>query len=168
MPYKNTQSKEAKESQRRRNKTYYEKSKGKEVKKTIPENKKCSSCGETKNWEEFHLRKDRASGLTSWCKECLKEHADKYSEKARMVRRMRDFNITEDEIKALYDKHNCRCAICGIEESKTKKKSLCIDHDHKTGKIRGLLCDDCNVGLGRFKDDVENLGQAMKYLNKHN
>ncbi len=43
-------------------------------------------------------------------------------------------------------------------------KGLCVDHDHKTGEIRGLLCDSCNNGLGRFKDNPEILASALSYL----
>ena len=45
---------------------------------------------------------------------------------------------------------------------------LVVDHCHKTGKIRGLICDSCNVGLGRFKDNIDNLKNAIKYLEKNN
>lgn len=56
------------------------------------------------------------------------------------------------------------CGICGATESSGGKKQLHVDHDHTTGKIRGLLCNHCNLGIGHFKDDTELLQAAIKYL----
>ena len=57
------------------------------------------------------------------------------------------------------------CAICG---AKPKGRRLAVDHDHKTGKIRGLLCMPCNTALGKFRDDPKLLRKAIKYLEKAN
>jgi ribosomal protein S14 len=66
--------------------------------------------------------------------------------------------------KMLKEQDN-KCKICGSEETRNVKyEFLCVDHCHETGKVRGLLCDFCNVGLGRFEDDIERLGSAIKYL----
>jgi len=56
------------------------------------------------------------------------------------------------------------CAICGNPGG---KKRLCVDHDHVTGKIRGILCDNCNVGIGRLKDDIGLLYRAIDYLEEY-
>jgi len=64
-------------------------------------------------------------------------------------------------------KQNGKCAICKKPETRktgNKIRELSIDHCHKTGKVRGLLCDSCNNGLGRFKDSVKLLESALKYL----
>ena len=62
------------------------------------------------------------------------------------------------------------CAICGKKETrKSRYGGICklhIDHDHKTKKIRGLLCHKCNNGLGNFRDNIENLDRAKKYLER--
>jgi len=63
----------------------------------------------------------------------------------------------------LWKKQKGCCAICGVKS----ERQLLVDHDHKTGKIRGLLCRDCNVGLGYFRDSKESLKKAIKYLAKN-
>lgn len=54
-----------------------------------------------------------------------------------------------------------KCEICGEKEN---KKKLCIDHNHETGELRGILCSKCNSALGLFKDNIENLKKAIEYL----
>jgi hypothetical protein len=63
------------------------------------------------------------------------------------------------EYQRLIDKSGGRCAICENDE-----KDLVIDHDHKTGKVRGLLCRQCNSGLGMFGDSMDILKAAILYL----
>lgn len=65
----------------------------------------------------------------------------------------------------LYKKAESRCMICGKSESKNGRK-LAVDHSHNNSNIRGLLCDECNRGLGYFKDDPKLLDNAIKYLEK--
>ena len=65
---------------------------------------------------------------------------------------------------AKIDEQKNMCAICG---RKDESKVLCVDHDHKTGTIRGLLCNGCNVGLGNLKDDIQILQSAIAYLHKY-
>ena len=93
---------------------------------------------------------------------------DKWSEcwkKRTTNRRIKQFGINEEKYNKMVEKVNNRCEICG-KHTKELKKSLCIDHDHNTGKIRGLLCSDCNVAIGRFKDNINSIKNAIKYLTK--
>lgn len=65
---------------------------------------------------------------------------------------------------------NYKCAICGQEISlfgSSQKLIAHVDHDHKTGKVRGLLCKECNTGLGKFRDNIEYLLSAVSYLKKN-
>jgi len=75
------------------------------------------------------------------------------------IQRERKYNLTEGEFYELFDKQDGRCAICHVEMDKP-----CVDHDHKTGRVRGLLCTQCNTGLGMFKDSIRNLASAIVYL----
>lgn len=79
-------------------------------------------------------------------------------------------NLTEESYSQLLKEQNGVCKICQSQETatngrSTKIKDLAIDHDHKTGKVRGLLCSRCNRGLGLFRDDVSVLKSAIDYLN---
>ena len=68
------------------------------------------------------------------------------------------------ELEAIYASHAGRCDICGHEPGKRK---LVLDHCHETGKLRGLLCGNCNKGLGFFKDNASVLELAIRYLKHH-
>lgn len=84
----------------------------------------------------------------------------------------RKYNISPDDVFRLYKKQDGRCAICKIrgdvrELGFVKKKPLCVDHDHDTGAVRGLLCGPCNLGIGKLADDPVIIANAVKYLKKH-
>lgn len=76
------------------------------------------------------------------------------------------YGLSEKEHKHLLKEQNYKCAICGIPQSELRT-ALCVDHDHKTGKIRGLLCTLCNQGLGSFRDNQSNIENALYYLILH-
>lgn len=82
--------------------------------------------------------------------------------------RLKRHGMTEAEYLAMHDDQGGTCAICREPESKTDKNGrrflLCIDHDHDTGQVRGLLCQECNKGLGAFDDDPDRLKAAAEYL----
>lgn len=76
------------------------------------------------------------------------------------------YGISLDQFDKLLEKQKYTCDICN-KPSQTKNRRLCVDHDHITGKVRGLLCDLCNTALGKFQEDRELLLKAEKYLKKH-
>src|SRR5262245_45851272 len=76
------------------------------------------------------------------------------------------FNLSEAEYAELIELHQNACAICRRPES-IKGRMLAVDHDHKTGKIRGLLCHGCNVALGHLKEDENLIWNMLEYIKKH-
>ena len=77
------------------------------------------------------------------------------------------YGITQiDYDRMLLDQDGC-CAICGSPSPGRGNKYFSVDHDHVTNKVRQLLCDPCNNGLGRFKDNLEVMRKAIAYLEKH-
>jgi hypothetical protein len=86
-------------------------------------------------------------------------------EQARSLRN--NFNLSLEEYKRMWDSQGGLCAICNQPETHKrngKTKNLAVDHDHQTGKIRGLLCFDCNTGIGKLKEDASILLSAIHYL----
>lgn len=81
----------------------------------------------------------------------------------RYLRLYRKYNMTIDDYNQMFDNQEGKCKICGTHKLELKRR-LSVDHCHKTGKIRGLLCSNCNHGLGSFKDSVSFLENAINYL----
>lgn len=75
------------------------------------------------------------------------------------------YGLTEEDYARMLETQNDRCAICGKPQIDSKDGRFHVDHDHKTGRVRGLLCDRCNVGLGSFEDNPQRLVLAARYLN---
>ena len=137
----------------------------------------CSKCGELKELKDYPYRKE-TNKYRPYCKECKnKEGREWYKKgcnaektKAQVRKYKRDnkdklrcsrHNIETDILYNMLDKQQYTCKICGI---KGTIKTLFIDHNHSTGKVRGLLCHYCNTGLGFFKDSTSSLKSAIKYL----
>ena len=115
----------------------------------------------TRRWREKHPENNYAA-VKRWAQ----RHPDKviayrrkYRERAGVLNIVRSFGVSEVEARRLFKIR--RCAICG-----TTKGRFHTDHNHKTGKVRGRLCLNCNNGLGRFKDDARLLQKALRYLKK--
>lgn len=82
-------------------------------------------------------------------------------------RRFRKYGLNKEKYLKILASQNYVCAICSRPETclfKGKVKTLSIDHDHKTGRVRGLLCSKCNSGLGYYEDSVDRLRNAALYL----
>jgi len=89
-------------------------------------------------------------------------------QKGRALRE--SFGISLEQYQKMHDEQDGKCKICCQPETQMrngKVRALAVDHDHKTGKIRGLLCSDCNTGIGKLKDDPNVLRKAADYLETH-
>ena len=122
--------------------------------------KTCNKCG--KNFpatlDYFYKNVKGEFGLYSCCKICCKER-DK--EKHLVYA----YGITEGDWWGLFKQQKGKCVICKRHQSKLTK-TLVVDHDHKTGEIRALLCNNCNALLGYAGEDTKVLLSAIKYLEK--
>lgn len=76
------------------------------------------------------------------------------------------YGLSELDYNQMVENQEGKCKICGIAAKDAMWGVLVVDHCHKTGKIRGLLCNSCNVGLGKFKDTPELIEKALRYLNE--
>lgn len=134
----------------------------------------CSKCSVEKSEEEFYKK---GSGRQSYCKQCAKDVRNIWNkenpEKAKIQRkaaRVRRYGIDLVQYAELFDLQNGQCAICNRVfqniggKSENAKEAAYIDHDHATGRVRGLLCNWCNAGLGNFYDNKDYLRSAIDYL----
>ena len=94
-----------------------------------------------------------------WCRECNRKANYERHAKTR-------YGLTRTQIDEMRENVGYRCEICEREE-KTLTRQLHIDHCHESGKIRGMLCVNCNVALGNAKDSIEILELMIRYLRKH-
>lgn len=151
----------------------------------IENRKYCRECGIYLRIEEFKkltspsALKKNPDGYYWCCNSCYKnktwifspnnEPANrKIRRKEKRLRRIISvetiYGLTEERYFEKIKEQGNLCAICG---KKDEGRVLCVDHDHKTGQVRGLLCNNCNVGLGNLKDDIQILQSAIGYLHKY-
>lgn len=131
--------------------------------------KVCCSCKIEKDFTEFNKNKKGKLGVHSRCRDCTKQVSKEiYKRLGKNWYLKSTYGITEEDLKQLHEDQLGKCAICytPIELSERTKRSACVDHCHITGKVRGLLCNHCNRGLGMFRDNIENLRFAIEYLQK--
>ena len=143
--------------------------------------KTCVKCLHRKHFDNFTDQSKAPDGKCNTCRDCLKKY--RQETKQRQQAWSKQYNKDNGEYiryKRLNDKYGVnkewyeqtlkdqdhRCAICGTLEAKGNgNKHFHVDHDHDTGKVRGLLCAECNTGLGKFQDSVDVLHKAISYLN---
>lgn len=93
-----------------------------------------------------------------------KRNPEKFKLNQERYRLRKRYKTTPDFVKKLAEMQDGKCAICGCSPH---GKPLVVDHDHITGKIRGLLCHSCNVAIGHVRENVETLYSMIAYLNKN-
>ena len=121
----------------------------------------CRVCKNLKTFDFFPKNTSYKTGRATICKECSAKQVALTRDPIKEA--MRKYNLTKDEVLRL--RTQTECEICGNKN--IKNKALCIDHNHTTGKVRGVLCDSCNTGIGKLKDDVAIIQNAINYLKKY-
>lgn len=129
----------------------------------------CSHCKLYRPVEQFGRDTTRGNRPKRLCRPCANESTRKHTEHNRerlnKQRVLRRFGISEAEWDERYARQNGRCALC--DGQRRGYRELAVDHDHVTGKIRALLCQDCNLGIGQLKDDPDLLERAAAYIRHH-
>ena len=133
----------------------------------------CNKCGETKEIHEFVKCKKSKTGYRKVCKDCrrtqqrqwMDENSDHFKALCRKQHLKVRYGITPEDYEEMLSKQKGKCAICDRQgQSPGNKRLLDVDHCHKTGKIRGLLCNRCNQSMGKVKDDIDLLKKFLAYL----
>lgn len=133
--------------------------------------KKCSKCKVEKLLEDFSKHKNEKYGRHHYCRLCnsiQKKNTYNYTiAKNKFI--SNKYKINMEIVENMYLNQNKCCKICGVHKEKvTKFGGLYIDHCHKTGKVRGLLCVKCNTLIGVASDKISILNKAIEYLNMFN
>lgn len=151
--------------------------------------KVCTTCKVAKSLECFNKDSTNTDGHEYGCRECrglrrretYKKNAEvnkvKSRDKSRNFRRTRkewsrnydlkrNYGITTEQYLEMLKEQDYKCKICLTSDPKGRHKQFAVDHCHKAGHIRGLLCNACNVGLGSFRDSIDSLQNAINYLKK--
>lgn len=141
--------------------------------------KKCGECGVwfPKNSQYFYERKEGADGFRDTCKECrvkyryknaerIKQYETEHKKERKTAKLKRDYNLSLNEYNIMLEKQNNNCCICG-EILKLGSGGCAIDHCHLNNKIRGIVCQPCNVTMGLLKENIDTLKSMITYLEKH-
>ncbi|GAA4977252.1 endonuclease VII domain-containing protein [Yinghuangia aomiensis] len=116
-----------------------------------PGHKRCPRCTAIKPHSEWHLHRRSADGFAAHCKACR-------AVDGRAGHLQRKYGLTEERYQEMLEAQVGRCAICLVARAEH------VDHDHETGRVRALLCFNCNAALGQFKDRPDALRRAAAYL----
>ena len=95
-----------------------------------------------------------------------REYYINHKDKPKKCAYKRLYNIDLKDFNSMLLQQNNRCAICNESLDLTNPKKVCIDHDHSTGKVRGILCRNCNLAIGFFRDNPEYTNNATLYLKR--
>jgi hypothetical protein len=141
----------------------------------------CARCKTEQSDENFYSRiRVYKSGnskkvIASYCKPChnkvstIAVNSTKGRATSRRGRLRREYGFSPEAYDKLFAAQNYGCAICGeskTEHTNARCSALCIDHDHVTGKVRGILCRLCNIGIGAFRDNTGLLLKTIDYLKR--
>jgi hypothetical protein len=148
----------------------------------------CSGCNDWKPLDEFSERREMVDGRRSQCRDCdrargkafrerdpaayreylrQRYHSPERVDQAWNSRLKNLYGMTVERYVELLDDQGGVCAICKGPQKSGQRKRLYVDHDHGTGKVRGLLCGTCNAGIAMLKESEEIMHSAMAYLFRH-
>lgn len=133
----------------------------------------CKECKRTLDDEQFGKNRFMCDGRLNTCKRCVsgymreyrKEHKDEIAARKRECAIRNTYGLSIEDVGRIFENQGSSCAICGRDVP--TGRGWQIDHDHKTGRVRGILCHRCNTALGMAKDNPDLLQQAMDYLRKY-
>jgi len=124
--------------------------------------KRCADCKQWKPNEQFPRNRNSKDGRHCYCKECnyarSRESRERLHGSTRHYHLKHRYGIGAEEVDVLIESQGNCCPICG------RLAPSHVDHDHETGHVRGVLCFNCNGGLGQFADDIDRLAAAIAYL----
>ena len=129
---------------------------------TVSALKVCSKCKTEKELDAFGKHKSCKGGIRSECRECRSSRP--YDPKRQLNNYLKSaYNLTLNEYDELLESQGGVCALCGTDAPGWQGRFV-VDHNHDTKEVRGLLCNQCNVGLGALRDSPDLLLKAMHYL----
>lgn len=141
--------------------------------------KQCVDCSSTKLLSDFYVQKDSPDERQPRCKKCAAKLHSAYRHSlrgrallsvARRRHKLLKYGLTPEGYDALHDAQNGCCALCEKPETSRFRgtlRALAVDHNHATGRVRGLLCAHCNHAIGKFKDDPALIRIAADYVERH-
>lgn len=125
----------------------------------------CSRCKKRLDLEEFWKSKITKDGKASWCKPCTRDDVNRRHRTNPGLQKVANLKCKYGLSKELYEKILlAQGGVCAICKQPSKGKALSVDHNHVTGRNRGLICNQCNLMLGLAKDDMFLLQSAIQYL----
>lgn len=148
----------------------------------------CSRCKIDKPYSAYFKDNRRAIGIRCRCKECCALETQEWREKNRSdynsyvsmwrgenperqhaTEIKRRYGLSIERYNEMLAEQKLQCAICGGQHDPSKKRGrLYVDHDHKTGEVRALLCKKCNSAIGYFEENPDAMLKAIDYLKNHN
>jgi len=134
--------------------------------------KQCKYCDRTRKLDYFPKSKNSKTGYFSYCYECRRS-INRNQDKKRFRKRLeytrnryliRTYGISISDYEIMLREQGGGCAICGRQKDSHAK--LAVDHDSMTGRVRGILCENCNLAIGQLAHDIERIRKAITYLER--
>ena len=132
----------------------------KRLRSTDPNLRWCNKCADFQPTSAFGVDNAMSDGLATLCRTHKKSLVRPHPNTNRIQNLKQRYGITPDDYAAMFTAQGGACAIC----KRHPENKLAVDHCHTSGKVRGLLCMNCNQALGKFRDDTKIMEAAIAYL----